>query len=152
MHCQAGPEAIGPASPPDIAFETKAEANKFVYRICRRGESPWTLRQVSDVAALSFKEQRVLMAMALGMGNSAGHTSPFLHTSSSLSSCLKVFRERHALYSNRLVRWLITIPGVECVNFGVKSASTVRWLTMEVDDSKFIEECIRLARFYTEKD
>ena len=152
VHCQAGPEDTGPASGPDCATEGKADANKFVYRILRRGESPWTLRQPCDMAALGFKEKRALMVMALGMGNSSGHTSPFLHTSSSLRKCLVVFRERNGLYSNWLVRWPKEIPGVECINFAEHVADRMTWLSADDGDSDLIEECIRRARAYVVKD
>ena len=141
---------MGPQKTPQEATENKAEKDRYCYRICRRGETPWTLRQPPDLTGASFAEKRSLMATGIAMGNET--PSSFLHATTSLTKVMLVFGERRTLYSHWLVRWPKDIPGVECANFADKAADRQRWLSEVDGDTALIERCIKTARSYVQKD
>ena len=106
---------MGPKRAPLNATECKDAKGAFVYRLCRIGETPWTLRQPQDLSNASFSELRALLVSAIAMGNQQAHTSVFLHSTSSLGKIQKILDERRSLYTNWLVRWPKHLKNVDNV-------------------------------------
>ena len=144
-------EAGGPASSPGQAFEEPCDAGRFLYRILRKGETPWALRSPPDTTALPFQQLRSLLLPAIAFGNQPQHTSPFLHCTSRLSTCWKIFSERRALYSNWMIR--ITRPllkGVGAIELGGDNGK--KYLQDFDGDTALLEHCCQLGRQYAMKD
>jgi hypothetical protein len=99
---------------------------------------------------LSQAELRVLVVLAVAHGNQPGMESSFLHSTGSLTKCVKIRTERRHLYSNWLVRW----PR-ECVDERIdfdRKKDKYKWLQHEDPDSSLVEECLKICRSYVQKD
>jgi len=142
---------MGPKHAPLNATECKDAKGAFVYRLCRIGETPWTLRQPQDLSNASFSELRALLVSAIAMGNQQAHTSVFLHSTSSLGKIQKILDERRSLYTNWLVRWPMHLKNVDKADFETRG-DRLKWLSEEMTDSKLLDNCVQTARGYVDKD
>ena len=142
---------MGPQKSPTCATPQEVKGGPpYAYRICRKGENPWRLRnpQTKLLDTLSFAEQRVRMLTAVATGNNLRSPSPFLHASGSLRKTLRIFGERRSLYSH----WLVRFPKTkDCIDFG-DGAQRRKWFSDAGGDSSLLAVYVRRCRSYTEKD
>ena len=142
----------GPHDPPYSATEDQHHAchKKFVYRVCRKGETPWSLRQ-PPASILSMGEDaiRALMLQAVATGNQKD--SCFLHSTSSLKKVILLSQERRHLYCNWLVRWPRKSTGAKVADFD-EAVDRHKWLSESQDDSRMLQEWLRTCRSYVLKD
>ena len=146
---------LGPPDPPQNATERKEDRGKFVYRILRKGETPWKMRQCPDTTVFSKQELRATLLSCLACGNQPQWTSIFLHCTGSLSTVTRIFGERRRLYSHWLVRWpkFATCGGkpASYIDFD-SNVHRVQWLSEEDYDNDLSEEAVRICRKYVTKD
>ena len=143
---------MGPRETPTCATTSQTHGSQqYAYRICRRGENPWQLREPLLCDDLGFKETRALLLSAVARGNSDKHTSPFLHATRSLKRALWIFQERRHLYSHWLVRWPRQVLEGKCADFQ-DIAQRSKWLHEDDSDTSLLAEYVQRCRAYTEKD
>lgn len=145
-------ELLGPEEAPNCAVASQSKgAPEYAYRICRRGENPWALREPADLAGMTFQEQRALLVTAVATGNNPARPSPFLHASRSLRKVLLIWGERRHLYSNFLVRWPRKMEDVVAADFE-NIGTRQRWFHESDSDSALLADCVSRCHNYTEKD
>ena len=141
---------MGPKETPTAAVSTQVKGGPaWSYRICRRGENPWQLRDPPVMADLEFAEMRALLLSAVAKGNDPRSPSPFLHATSVLRKALWIFGERRELYSHWLVRFPKSRKG--CIDFE-DAAMRGKWFSEHNNDTSLLEEYVQKCRAYTEKD
>ena len=146
---------MGPKVAPLRATEKKDEKGKWCYRILRKHEKPWELRDPLDYTALSQQKLRALVLTAVAFGNEDKWTSQFLHGTCALSTVLRIFGERRKLYSHWLVRWPRFCTSGDKPAMMIDFETNVdkkKWLSEHDNDSALLEEAVKIARSYVQKD
>ena len=136
---------------PTNAIVEKGPADGWLYRVLRKGEVPWALRDPPSTEGLDEVELSALVLPAVTLGNQPQHTSPFLHATVSLSKAISIILERRHLYSNWLVRWPKVLPGIKLIDLTV-DRTRHQWLGPKPGDTALLEECCRVARSFSDKD
>ena len=150
---------FNPVGPPDVFYGATHDAcnwppknyNTWLYRVCRRGETPLTLRQPPGDTLFHDDELRVLVLDAVACGNSRQKPSPFLHTTTKLTKARALRHERSSLYSNWLVRFPRRIDGVKTLDL-TQPAQCRHIVDETVGDSPLIRDMCAQVRAYSQKD
>jgi hypothetical protein len=129
--------------------DSTSAAGGFLYRVCRKGETPWALRRPPDVSGLSERELRAMVLPAIAYGNDPARQSPLLHCTITVKKAQAILGERRHLYSNWLCRWPKVCPGMAIIDLSYPS---LKLLDQLPDDTAFLEECVLEVRRYTIKD
>jgi hypothetical protein len=138
---------MGPESTPTCA--KTATSQNLSYRICRKGENPWQLRDPAVTEHLPRAEMRALLLSAVAIGNNPKRPSPFLHATRVLRKALSIFGERRQLYSHWLVRWPYSAEdSIDFENIGMRN----KWFGEDDSDSSLLQEYRHKCLSYTEKD
>jgi len=156
MSCQA-PWSDDVRPEPTMSFGNATETGccgPYMFRVLRKGETPWALRKPPDTTDLKRVQLRALMLQAVARGNKKGQTSPFLHCTMTVKSALNIrcLHGRDHLYSRWLVRWPFSaISQAEIIDLSTKSEQ-VKWLKEDDRDTEYLSDCLAWVRGYCEKD
>jgi hypothetical protein len=142
--------AQGPTEMPLNAVHEPSK-KPWLYRVLRRGEFPWELRNPPETKDLSKEAFLDLLVSAVALGNNPEHTSPFLHTTTSLGRATMLLQERRHLYSNWLVRFPMVIEGIDIVDLSTVHGMQI-YLQEKSSDSALLQSCVGIVRSYAEKD
>ena len=137
----------GPAEAPYQATE-EGDGKSYVYRVLRRYENPWEMREPPDTD-IADDEFRALLVTAIAHGNDLQGASPFLHTTANLSKAIRIVQERRPLYSNWLCRWKKTCTEHR-IDFCDKKDQQ-KWLSEHDDDNELIRDAVKSCRSYVQK-
>jgi len=139
---------MGPTEVPHNVVQHGSGKDCFHYRVCRKFENPWQLRDPPDLSDMPFLEQRAIVLSAISQGNLPRFPSPFLHATRSLRRCWFIFCERRSLYSHWIVRWP---KSKDCLDFeapGIKN----KYFAERDGDTSLIAALATKCLSYTAKD